>query len=191
MAKRVYFAFHYQDVIDFRANVVRKHGALSDSEKSGFFDWSIWEEAKKDSPLAVKRMINRELQGTSVTAVLIGSFTYSRPWVRYEIMKSLERGNELLGIHINSVRGKDSKVKTRGPNPFEYLAVKPGLGSKIQSMESKNGTWINYSEVAPFNNVNLRSRIPPNGLKLSGLSEISVYDWVGNDGYNQFQNWIA
>ena len=25
MAKRVYFAFHYQDVIDFRANVVRKH----------------------------------------------------------------------------------------------------------------------------------------------------------------------
>jgi len=25
MAKRVYFAFDYQDVIDFRANVVRKH----------------------------------------------------------------------------------------------------------------------------------------------------------------------
>jgi hypothetical protein len=25
MAKRVYFCFHYQDVIDFRANVVRNH----------------------------------------------------------------------------------------------------------------------------------------------------------------------
>jgi hypothetical protein len=30
MAKRVYFAFHYQDVIEFRANVVRKQpGALA------------------------------------------------------------------------------------------------------------------------------------------------------------------
>lgn len=25
MAKRVFFSFHYQDVIDFRANVVRQH----------------------------------------------------------------------------------------------------------------------------------------------------------------------
>jgi hypothetical protein len=25
MAKRVFFSFHYQDVIDFRANVVRNH----------------------------------------------------------------------------------------------------------------------------------------------------------------------
>jgi len=33
MAKRIYFAFHYQDVIDFRANVVRNHNALIDGKR--------------------------------------------------------------------------------------------------------------------------------------------------------------
>lgn len=28
MAKKVFFSFHYQDVVEFRANVVRKHWVL-------------------------------------------------------------------------------------------------------------------------------------------------------------------
>ena len=58
MAKRVYFAFHYQDVIDFRANVVRKHNFLGGVQVAGYYDHSIWEDAKKTSPLALKRLIN-------------------------------------------------------------------------------------------------------------------------------------
>ena len=113
MAKRVFFSFHYQDVIDFRANVVRNHKTTK-HEGAGYFDASIWEDAKKESDLALKRLINSELKNTSVTAVLIGSETYSRRWVRYEIMKSLEKGNLLLGIHINSIAGKDQKTKNWG-----------------------------------------------------------------------------
>src|SRR6202047_946436 len=82
MAKRVYFAFHYQDVIDFRANVVRKHNFIGGVESAGYYDHSIWEEAKKTSPLALKRLINAELQNTSVTVVLIGTHTWARRWVR-------------------------------------------------------------------------------------------------------------
>ena len=48
MAKRVYFAFHYQDVIDFRANVVRKHNFTGGVETAGYYDHSIWETAKKN-----------------------------------------------------------------------------------------------------------------------------------------------
>ena len=65
MAKRVFFSFHYQDVIDFRANVVRNHWLTKpDREDAGFFDASIW-AAKRTSPLALKRLINSELQHTS------------------------------------------------------------------------------------------------------------------------------
>jgi hypothetical protein len=92
MAKKVYFAFHYQDVIDFRANVVRKHNFTKGVEGAGYYDYSIWEDAKKKGVLALKRMINGELENTTVTAVLIGTETYARRWVRYEIMKSVERG---------------------------------------------------------------------------------------------------
>ena len=46
MARRVFFSFHYQDVIDFRANVVRNH-KLTKDKSAGYFDVSIWEDAKK------------------------------------------------------------------------------------------------------------------------------------------------
>jgi hypothetical protein len=58
MAKHVYFAFHYQDVSDFRANVVREHNITGGVKSAGYYDHSIWEEGKKASPLAMKRLIN-------------------------------------------------------------------------------------------------------------------------------------
>src|ERR1035437_8513156 len=72
MAKRVFFSFHYQDVIDFRANVVRQHWLTKpDRESAGFFDASIWGSATRSGDPAVKRLINSGLDGTSVTCVLI------------------------------------------------------------------------------------------------------------------------
>ena len=122
MAKRVYFSFHYQDVIDFRTNVVRNHWLTKKGNTdAGFFDASIWETAKKTSVLAIKRLINSEIINTSVTCVLIGTETFNRRWVDYEIMKSLEKGNKLVGVHINSIKGKDGNTKVKGNNPFYYL----------------------------------------------------------------------
>ena len=103
VAKKVYFAFHYQDIIDFRANVVRNSWLTHEGrEAGGFFDKSLWEETKKTSDVALKKLINAGLEYTSVTAVLIGSETYARRWVRYEIMRSIFRGNKVIGIHINN-----------------------------------------------------------------------------------------
>ncbi len=93
MAKRVFFSFHYQDVADFRANVVRQHWMTKpDRESAGFFDASVWETAKKTGSIAVKRLVNGGLDGTSVTCVLVGTETYQRPWVRYELLKSVSAG---------------------------------------------------------------------------------------------------
>src|SRR5688572_21382644 len=123
MVKRVYFPFHYQDVIEFRANVVRTHNFLGGVEAAGYYDYSIWEEAKRTSALALKRFINGELHNTSVTAVLIGTDTWQRRWVRCEIMKSIERGNRVLGIRINNIKGRDQLTKVSGPNPFDNLGL--------------------------------------------------------------------
>lgn len=122
MSKRVFFSFHYQDVIDFRANVVRNHWLTKpDRESAGFFDASIWEAAKKEGDIAIKRLINKNIKNTSVTAVLVGSQTFNRRWVSYEIMKSMQKGNKLIAIHINRIKDNNRKTKPNGPNPFEYL----------------------------------------------------------------------
>ena len=103
MARRVFFSFHYDDVT--RANVVRNSDQITRQYEGAarFYDKSLWEETKKQGTLAIKRMINRGLKGSSVTCVLIGQQTWHRRWVRYEILKSLVRGNGIMGVHIHDV----------------------------------------------------------------------------------------
>lgn len=190
MAKRVYFAFHYQDVIDFRANVVRKHNFLGGVEVAGYYDHSIWETAKNTNPLALKRLINGELEGTSVTAILIGTHTWARRWVRYEIMKSFARGNKVIGIHINGIADKNQIKKPLGPNPFDNLGLEINDdGNRARPTEWSNSKWNYYSDLDPFP-VSLQ---PPtnrgNHLRLSNW--LSTYDWIADSGYRNFGSWIA
>jgi hypothetical protein len=190
MAKRVYFAFHYQDVIDFRANVVRKHNFTEGTESAGYYDHSIWEEAKSTSPLALKRLINEELKGTTVTVVLIGSDTWARRWVRYEIFRSIKQDNHVLGIHINSIKGKDEKIKPLGPNPFNNLAFEINAdGTLIKPTEWKNEKWSYYTDLEPY--APYKQPHPNKGQHLRLTTWYKVYDWVQDNGFKNFDSWIS
>ena len=190
MAKRVYFAFHYQDVIDFRANVVRKHNFTKDDvESAGYFDHSIWEEAKTEGVMALKRLINTELKGSSVTAVLIGTQTYSRRWVRYEIMKSVEKGNLVLGIHINNIKGRDGYRKLKGPNPLDHLGLLVSADGLHGTPTEWNGErWVVYSDVTSFPISEQPFSRRGGNWQLS--TWFSTYDWIQDNGYNNFIDWI-
>ena len=103
MARRVFFSFHYENDI-WRANQVRNANVVAGPDVAGFFDHSEYEDAKRKGPEAIKRMILRHLENTTVTVVLIGRFTASRFWVRYEIAQSIKRKNGLLGIYIHHLK---------------------------------------------------------------------------------------
>jgi hypothetical protein len=192
MAKRVYFAFHYQDVIDFRANVVRNHWVTKEHrDDAGYFDKSIWEEAKKPSGIGLKRLINNGLENTSVTCVLIGSQTYARPWVRYELLKSFKRGNVLMGVHVNSIKGKDQKIKPLGPNPLHYLGVTYSKDGKTATLWEKNGDkWAEYTEIDGTASYAVDVPEPYRGKAYNFGQFYKTYDWVANDGYNNFASWV-
>lgn len=190
MAKRVFFSFHYQDVIDFRANVVRQSWVTkADRYEAGFFDASLWEESKRKGDNSLKRLINNGLSGTSVTSVLIGSETFDRPWVRYEIFKSLEQGNHLLGVHINSISCKNGYTKSAGPNPFDYLGVQYNdRGSAVTLWEWNGDKWDSYSDVSGWS---FREPHVSNAGQFKQLSNwYKTYCWVSHDGYNNFAKWI-
>jgi len=192
MAKRVFFSFHYQDVIDFRANVVRQHWVTkNDREEAGYFDASLWESSKRAGDESLKRLINEGLDGTTVTAVLIGSLTYSRRWVRYEIFKSLGRGNRLFGVHINSIPGKDQQTKALGPNPFEYLGVRFAQdGTSVELSEWNGAQWVAYSDLQgwSFSEAKVQSVW---GQFYQLTKWYPVYDWDANDGFNNFATWVG
>ena len=193
MAKRVYFAFHYLDVIEFRANVVRKHKEFIGIENAGYYDHSIWEESKTQGDLALKRMINSELENTSVTVVLIGTHTWARRWVRYEIIKSIERGNSLIGIHINgiagAVAGRPAPPKALGPNPFDNLGLAISAdGTQARPTEWNGQTWQWYSDLEPFKIPQKSAQHRNRTLRLSAWH--STYDWVADNGPENFCDWI-
>jgi len=98
MARRVFFSFHFDD--SWRANQVRMANVVGGAEVAGFYDHSLYEEKKRGSD-AIRREILKQLDGTSVTVVLIGTHTAARPWVDFEIRESIKRGNGLVGITIH------------------------------------------------------------------------------------------
>lgn len=117
MARKVFFSFHYGLDIT-RANVVRNSWLTKDKGTAGFIDASLWEEAKAKNDAAIKKLIDDQMVGTTVTAVLIGSSTSNRTYVQYEIAKSIERGNGLLGIHIHNIKDLSGNVAPKGLNPL-------------------------------------------------------------------------
>lgn len=108
MARRIFFSFHYDRDI-WRANQVRNCNVVAGPDIAGFFDHSEYDEAKKKGEEGIQRMINRHLKNTSVTVVLIGRETAGRPWVRYEIKKSVEQNSGLLGIRIHHLKNQDGE----------------------------------------------------------------------------------
>jgi hypothetical protein len=117
----VFFSFHYKKDV-WRANVVRNSWVTkeksSDRGAEGFIDAASFEKVEMAGEQAVKKWIDNELIGTSVTVVLIGEETSKRKYVKYEIEKSIERGNGLLGIHIYSIENQDKEKGTQGVDPF-------------------------------------------------------------------------
>lgn len=193
MAKRVFFSFHYQDVVDFRANVVRQHWMTKpDREDAGYFDASVWESARRQGEASLKRLINGALENTSNTCVLIGSETWARPWVRYELLKSFRRGNHLLGVHINGIRSKSGDVKPQGPNPLEFVGVTFSSDGRTATLweRGEGNSWIKFDKIdgSADYSCQVDSKYQGKGFHLGQW--YSVHDWVKDDGFNSFSSWV-
>ena len=120
MARRVFFSFEYEHDVS-RANVVRKSGVTKGIEDAGYVDASDFEKVKQRGDDAVKEWIADQLKGTSVTVVLVGEYTCSSKWVKYEIEASEKRGNGLLGIDISMINDfAGNTTKRCGEIPKNY-----------------------------------------------------------------------
>ncbi len=104
MARKVFFSFKYKDVS--RAMVVRNSWVTQGKDAAGFIDAADFEKVKQQGDTAIKNWIDKQLEGTSVTVVLVGEKTCSSKWVKYEIEKSIEIGNGLLGIDISKIKNQ-------------------------------------------------------------------------------------
>lgn len=112
MARRTFFSFKYKDDVS-RAMVVRNSWVTQGKEAAGFVDSADFEKLKKQGDTAIQNWIDKQLEGTSVTVVLIGANTCTSRWVKYEIAKSIAIGNGLLGIDVSQIKDLQGNTSTR------------------------------------------------------------------------------
>ena len=137
MARKVFFSFKYEDVS--RAMVVRNSWVTQGKEAAGFIDAADFENLKKQGDATIKNWIDKQLEGTSVTVVLVGEKTCSSRWVKYEIEKSIEKGNGLLGIDISKIKdlqGNTSEMCGQIPKGYSFYLWNKENGYKNM------GDWI-------------------------------------------------
>ena len=154
MARRVFFSFHYDNDIT-RSMIVRNSWVTQGKEAAGFIDKASFEQIKRQGTDAVHRWIDKQLEGTSVTVVLLGSETLNRPFVHYEICKSLQKGNAVIGVHINGLKDMRSLKTSNRANvhsiigyyndktPAYFDEICDGIYDYSKQEGYKNlGTWI-------------------------------------------------
>jgi MTH538 TIR-like domain (DUF1863) len=186
--RSTFYSFHYDDI--FRVNHIRKAGVFQTSDRERFKtpqDKSLWEKAKNTNPNVLRMMIIRALGGTTTTAVLAGEHTWARPWVRFEIARSLFKGNGLLTVYIDGCECPKSGFGRRGPNPLSYLAL--GWNLRIYELADQ-GQWILYDKI----NQRLDKwpgwlARPERGHVMPLDSGTRAYDWINDNGRQNLIHW--
>lgn len=139
MARRVFFSFHYQRDI-WRVNQIRSIPNVTGVAAAGWADASLWEESKKKGDAVIKNLIDNGLVNTSVTVVFIGYKTAGRKFINYEIEKSIERGNGILGVKIHHLKNSKLETDPEGDVPAKLTSA----GAMIYKYENmaKLAEWI-------------------------------------------------
>ncbi len=136
MARRTFFSFHYKPDC-WRAAQIKNSWVTQDRKSAGSFNSVEWEEVKRKSDSEIEKWIDKQLEGTSVTVVLIGSNTAGRKWIKYEIKSSYKRGNGMLGIYIHNQQNSMKQTSHKGRNPFEDWSI------------TQNGQKVTFASLYP------------------------------------------
>ena len=184
--RKVFFSFDWGNDA-WRSNQVRNSWVTKGRyEFSGFLDAADREKVKRNDSEEIKKWINEQLHGTSVTCVLIGHKTHRRKWVNYEIEQSIKKGNGLFGVYIHNLKNSKGKTDRRGENPLPHRDIGEKAGDALLVGGAAYGmTRIMFPQVA----------IPATILAatwkaLSPGKDYRVYDWIEDSGYENIDNWI-
>ena len=190
MARKTFFSFHYNADCWRAWNVRNSWVVKGENVSTGFFDNSVFEASQKTSPDALKRFLRDGLVNTSVTCVLTGENTWSRRWVRYEIARSVVKGNGILTVDIHGVRNRKGMTSSQGPDPLDAMGVYR-TDDGIFLAEWDRGRWVKYGDY--------RRAIPSDKLWFAAPSSTAVvqlsthcfrYDFIANNGRANLGKWI-
>ena len=114
------------------------------TEKAGFIDKAEFEKVERDGDKAIKDWIDKQLKGTSVTVVLIGSQTLSRKYVQYEIIQSYKKGNKIIGVKIGGLN--DINLNTSYSDISNHILEQDKYGNVILDTDEAIRKIYDYTD---------------------------------------------
>ncbi len=99
MSRHVFLSFVEEDLVTvnlFRGQAKNRNSALI------FDDYSVRTPYNSSDAAYIRSQIASKIRSASVTVCLIGTTTHKSNWVDWEIEKSHEVGNRLIGIKLSS-----------------------------------------------------------------------------------------
>jgi hypothetical protein len=97
MARHVFLSFVGDDLD--AVNLFRGQARNQNSELA-FDDYSVKEPYNSANAAYIRAQIADRIRAASVTLCLIGQATYLSEWVDWEIKKSIELGNRVVGVQL-------------------------------------------------------------------------------------------
>jgi hypothetical protein len=204
--RRAFFSFHYDDIM--RVNVVRNAWKIDHPDNAlmrSFQDSSLWESRKLEGDEAIKRLIREGVEYTSAVCVLIGSETWLRRWVRYEMARAVIDGRGLLGVHLNNINHHQTRAPhPRGSNPLDFMAVGKVQESVLEPVRyylfekqalpdgvgGYRWAWNRYSDYTLAVSLPPWLSDPAAGYVTPFSHHASVYDYVIGNGQKDIGAWI-
>ncbi len=194
--RKAYFAFHYDDIM--RVNNVRQAWKIDHPDNAlyrSFYDSSLWESKKLTDPEQIKRLIREGVEYTSSVCVLVGTATWQRRWLKYEIARAVVDKRGLLAVHLNGLKHHQLQiVHDRGYNPIQLMgvALHPNGNNYLCEWALRDGQWkwIWYEDyvqavaLPPY----VRQPVANQPLSLSRVTR--EYDFAAQQGHKNIGGWI-
>lgn len=201
--RKGFFSFHFDDLM--RVNNVRNAWKIAHPDRRfmrNFHDRSLWESRKLEGDEALKRLIREGMEHSSAVCVLVGTWTWSRRWVKYEIARSVIDRRGLLAVHINGLKHHQRRVPDApGFNPLRLMGVFKHPNGQLYLYE-KQGVVVDRLTGAtewqwrPYADYKLAVPLPqymtePSVNHVVPLSAYAdEYDYVAEMGHRNLGLWI-
>ena len=104
MGRRIFISYQHDDIMQAKGfNLLR----WNPNVEFEFVGRHLLSPVDSEDPNYIRSKIREQLNGVSVTVVLIGQNTANSEWVDYEIRASLEQGKGIIGIRLKGAENAD------------------------------------------------------------------------------------
>jgi hypothetical protein len=101
--RHAFIVFDYENDLA-HAKEIANSGVIKATAPAGLDNATAFKQAQGNGDAAVKQLIDKGLEGTSVTVVVIGHGTAGLAYVSYAIAQSIERQSGVLGVFVGGGR---------------------------------------------------------------------------------------